>query len=150
MAGNEAQLKRFNASDGTAYWSASVVDDANSPNPASSRGLEVDSSDGIYYAARTVGNTVTITDAQNSDSTITFTENDPNGLLIKISASGVYQWSRTVGSGDWTRASSVAVSGSTVYLGTSAKALMQFDAYRKKYTWKPAIFKFDDSGVSHT
>jgi hypothetical protein len=43
----------------------------------------------------------------------------------------------------------VAVSGSTIHLGTSAKALMQFDAYRDKYTWKPAIFKFNDSGVSH-
>ena len=149
-AGNEAQLKRFNASDGSTYWSAIVFDDANSPNPASSRGLDVDSSDGIYYAARTVGNTITIRDSSNLDSTITFTENDPNGLLIKFSASGVYQWSRTVGSGDWTRASTVVVSGTTVHLGTSAKALMQFDAYRKKYTWKPAIFKFDSSGVSHT
>lgn len=148
--GNEAQLKRFNASDGSTDWSAIVFDDANSPNPASSRGLDVDSSDGIYYAARTVGNTITIRDSSNSDSTITFTENDPNGLLIKFSATGIYQWSRTVGSGDWTKASTVAVSGSTVYLGTSAKALMQFDAYRKKYTWKPAIFKFNSSGVSHT
>lgn len=149
-SGNEAILKRFNASDGSTSWSAIVFDNATPPSPASSRGIDVDSSDNVYWAARTVGNTVTVRDSSNSDSVISFTEADPNGLLIKFSASGLYQWSRTVGSGASTKASTVAVSGSTVYLGTSAKALMQFDAYRKKYTWKPAIFKFNGSGVSHT
>ena len=147
--GNEAQLKRFNASDGSTDWSALIFDDVTAPSPASSRGIDVDSSDSIYWAARKVGNSVTIRDSSNLDSVISFTEADPNGLLIKFNASGLYQWSRTVGSGASTKASSVAVSGTTVYLGTSAKALMQFDAYRKKYTWKPAIFKFNDSGVSH-
>jgi len=41
------------------------------------------------------------------------------------------------------------VSGTTVYLGTSANALVQFDAYRERYTWKPAIFVLNANGVSH-
>ena len=148
--GNQSCLIRVNASDGTTNWTACVNDDVSPPNPASSRGIDVDSSDNIYYAARTVGNTVTIVDTSSATSTVTFTEADPNGLLIKFNASGLYQWSRTVGSGASTKASTVAVSGTTVYLGTSAKAMMQFDAYREKYTWKPAVFKFNDSGVSHS
>jgi len=148
-AANQATLQRFNASDGSEDWAVVITDDSSVPSPANSRGLEVDSTDGIYYAARTVGMSTTITDSAPTSTVISFTDSAPNGLLIKFNSSGDYQWSRTVGSGASTKASTVAVSGTTVYLGTSANALVQFDAYRERYTWKPAIFVLNANGVSH-
>jgi len=144
-----ATVVKLRLFDTNEVWVATITDDTHLPFPANGRGLEVDSSDNIYYAARKVGNNVTIGDSSSTQSDISIPNFDPNGLLVKFNSDGVYQWSRTVGSGASTKASTVAVSGTTVYLGTSAKAMMQFDAYREKYTWKPAVFKFDSSGVSH-
>lgn len=144
------KLRHFDINDvNGGNWVATITDDTHLPFPANGRGLEVDSSDNIYYAARKVGNNVTIGDSSSTQIDISIPNFDPNGLLVKFNSDGVYQWSRTVGSGASTKASTVAVSGTTVYLGTSAKAMMQFDAYREKYTWKPAVFKFNSSGASH-
>ena len=140
------KLRLFDTNE---VWVATITDDTYRPFPANGRGLEVDSSDNIYYAARRVGTNISIGDSSSTQIDISIPDSDPNGLLVKFNSDGVYQWSRTVGSGASTKASTVAVSGTTVYLGTSAKAMMQFDAYREKYTWKPAVFKFNSSGVSH-
>ncbi|MGA0389186.1 MAG: hypothetical protein ACO3NP_10400, partial [Ilumatobacteraceae bacterium] len=148
--GNSTTVAIVKFDDTGAYsWYAEIVTDTYSPFPANSRGLEVDTSDNVYVAARRVGNSTTIT-ANAIETTVPTPDSSPNGLLLSLSGSnGGLNWTRTVGSGASTKASTVAVSGTTVYLGTSAKAMMQFDAYREKYTWKPAVFKFDSSGVSH-
>jgi len=148
--GNSTTVAIVKFDDTGAYsWYAEIVTDTYSPFPANSRGLEVDTSDNVYVAARRVGNSTTIT-ANAIETTVPTPDSAPNGLLLSLSGSnGGLNWTRTVGSGASTKASTVAVSGTTVYLGTSAKAMMQFDAYREKYTWKPAVFKFDSSGVSH-
>jgi hypothetical protein len=144
---NTVRLSLFDTS--AAIWHTDIIDDVYAPFPANGRGLEVDSSDNVYLAARKVGNNITIQHFMMNDVNISIPNFDPNGLLIAFFSTGEHKWTRTVGSGASTKASAVAVSGSTIHLGTSAKALMQFDAYRDKYTWKPAIFKFNDSGVSH-
>ena len=130
-------------------WATTITDDTYASFPANSRGLEVDAADNIYYAARNVGNNITIQHPGMADVNISIPNFDPNGLLIAFNSDGEHEWTRTNAAGTSSRASSVAVSGTTVYLGTSAKSRVQIDAYRDKYTWKPSIFRFDNSGVSH-
>ena len=126
-----------------------ITDDTYASFPANGRGLEVDSSDNIYYSARNVGNNITIQHPDMADVNISIPNFEPNGLLIAFNSDGEHKWTRTNASGSSSRASSVAVSGASIYLGTSAKSRVQIDAYRDKYTWKPSIFRFDDSGASH-
>ena len=132
-----------------AIWNTDIIDDVYAPFPANGRGLEVDPSDNIYYSARNVGNNITIQHPDMADVNISIPNFEPNGLLIAFNSDGEHKWTRTNASGSSSRASSVAVSGASIYLGTSAKSRVQIDAYRDKYTWKPSIFRFDDSGASH-
>ena len=141
------RLSLFDPSE--AIWHTDIIDDVYAPFPANGRGLEVDSSDNIYYSARNVGNNITIQHPDMADVNISIPNFEPNGLLIAFNSDGEHKWTRTNASGSSSRASSVAVSGASIYLGTSAKSRVQIDAYRDKYTWKPSIFRFDDSGASH-
>jgi hypothetical protein len=134
---------------GAYSWYAEIVTDTYSPFPANSRGLEVDTSDNVYVAARRVGNSTTIT-ANAVETTVSTPDSSPNGLLLSFSGSnGGLNWTRTVGSGASTKASTLAVSGDNLYLAASGNADVAYDAYRERYTWKPAVFKFDSNGVSH-
>lgn len=145
----DATTVKLHLFDTDEVWATTISDDTYASFPANSRGLEIDASDNIYYAARNVGNNITIQHPDMADVNISIPNFDPNGLLIAFNSDGEHEWTRTNAAGTSSRASSVAVSGTTVYLGTSAKSRVQIDAYRDKYTWKPAIFKFNSSGISH-
>ncbi|MEK9884894.1 MAG: InlB B-repeat-containing protein, partial [Acidimicrobiaceae bacterium] len=81
---------------GAYSWYAEIVTDTYSPFPANSRGLEVDTSDNVYVAARRVGNSTTIT-ANAVETTVSTPDSSPNGLLLSFSGSnGGLNWTRTV------------------------------------------------------
>ena len=138
---------------GAYSWYAEISTDTYAPFPANSRGLEVDTAGNVYVAARRVGNNTTISApyfSTHASYPVSIPDSGPNGLLVSFRGTdGALNWSRTVGSSASTKASTIAVSGSSVFFAASSNSEVQYDRYREWYTWKPAVFKFLNSGVSH-
>ena len=138
---------------GAYSWYAEISTDTYAPFPANSRGMEVDTAGNVYVAARRVGNNTTISApyfGTHASYPVSIPDSAPNGLLVSFGGTdGALRWSRTVGSGASTKASTVAAAGSSMYLAASSNSEVQYDRYREWYTWKPSVFKFLNSGVSH-
>ena len=84
------RLSLFDPSE--AIWHTDIIDDVYAPFPANGRGLEVDSSDNIYYSARNVGNNITIQHPDMADVNISIPNFEPNGLLIAFNSDGEHKW----------------------------------------------------------
>ena len=143
----QMDMIRFDNSGGL-VWNMEVATGTYAPFPANSRGLDVDSTDNVYVAVRRVGNSTTFT--QGAVTTVSTPTDGPNGLFVKLAAdTGAVDWSRAIGSDASTKASTLAVSGTAIYLAASGNADVQYDATREWYTWKPTVFVFTNNGMSH-
>ena len=123
-----------------------ITDDTYASFPANSRGLEVDAEDNIYFR-RNVGNNITIQHPDMADVNISIPNFDPNGLLIALNSDEMN--GRALMLQVHRREHPLLPCQGPPCISAQAQISVQIDAFRDKYTWKPSIFRFDNSGVSH-